>query len=234
MRIPPEIEARARSIVYGGDWTPPPYRSAATLALLRDGPDGLQVALMQKALGFARGMYVFPGGALDEADSRLGDPWPVAAIRETFEECGVLLCEPPVSGDLAPLRERDFEQVLTDLGAAPAVGSLHPFAHWVTPEVESRRFDTRFYAAALPAGQDLGEVTAEHDAVGWFSPGEALELRILPPTAAVLAELRAFDDVASALAPQRSPIPVMPAPIPDGDGGITWMLVNAYTGEKMS
>lgn len=235
MRMPPELLERARAVVYGGEWTPPPPRPAATLMLLRDSADGIEVALLQRAssLGFARGMYVYPGGALDESDEALGDPWLVAAIRETFEECGVLLADPNPQHDVQQLRERDFAEALEELRARPAVDALHPFAHWVTPEVESRRFDTRFFAAALPEGQDLTTLTSEHQAIGWFRPRDAGTLPMLPPTAATLAEVGRFDTVAHALARPRHPVPIMPRPIAAGDGDIDWILVNADTGEPL-
>lgn len=235
MRMPPELLERARAVVYGGDWTPPQPRPAATLMLLRDSAEGIEVALLQRAssLGFARGMYVYPGGALDAADEGLGDPWPVAAIRETFEECGVLLADPNPEHDVQQLRERDFTEVLAELRARPAVEALHPFAHWVTPEVESRRFDTRFYAAALPEGQDLTTLTSEHQAIGWFRPADAARLPMLPPTAATLAEVGQFDTVARALSVSRHPVPIMPRPIAAGDGDIGWILVNATTGDPL-
>ncbi len=235
MRMPPELMERARAVVYGGDWTPPPPRSAATLMLLRDTSDGIEVALLQRAssLGFARGMYVYPGGAIDPGDEAIGDPWLVAAIRETFEECGVLLADPNPQHDVQQLREREFAGVLAELGARPALGALHPFAHWVTPEVESRRFDTRFYAAVLPEGQDLTTLTSEHQAIGWFRPADANSLPMLPPTAATLAEVGRFATAAEALAVRRAPVPIMPRPIAAGDGDIDWILVNAATGEPL-
>ena len=142
MRMPAQLIERARAIVYGGDWTPPPTRPASTLVLLRDG-DGIEVALLQRAttLAFAKDMYVFPGGALDPADSDLGDPWLVAAIRETFEECGVLLTRPDPPGTVRELRDRDFAHMLATWGGVPDLAALHPFDHWVTPEVETRRYD---------------------------------------------------------------------------------------------
>lgn len=235
MRMPPELLERARAVVYGGEWTPPEPRPAATLMLLRDAEEGIEVALLQRAssLGFARGMYVYPGGALDATDEALGDPWLVAAIRETFEECGVLLADPNPERDVQQLRERDFAEALAELGAKPAVEALVPFAHWVTPEVESRRFDTRFYAAHLPSGQDLTTLTSEHQAIGWFRPEEALGLPMLPPTAATLAEVGRFATVADALAVPREPVPIMPRPIAAGDGDIDWILVNAATGDPL-
>ncbi|MCU0298296.1 MAG: NUDIX domain-containing protein [Candidatus Nanopelagicales bacterium] len=235
MRLPEELKARARAVVYGGEWTPPATRPASTLVLLRDGSDGLEVALLQKAanLGFAKGMYVFPGGALDDADAQWGDPWAVAAIRETFEECGVLLSRPAPTGDLQHLRDADFGRTLRERNLEPDLAALRPFAHWVTPEVESRRFDTRFFAAALPAGQDLAGLSAEHQAVGWFRPEATGELPMLPPTAAALAELAPFDTVAAALAVDRAPVPIMPRPVAAGDGEVDWILVNERTGERL-
>jgi 8-oxo-dGTP pyrophosphatase MutT (NUDIX family) len=232
MRLPPELVARARDIVQGGQWTPPPARPAATVVLPRDGPAGLEVVLLQKAAGFANGMYVFPGGALEEADARHGDPWRVAAVRETFEECGVLLSLPAAPADAGRLREREFGEVLADLAVVPDLDGLYPFAHWVTPEVESRRFDTRFFAAELPEGQVLAAFTSEHHNVGWFTPAGADGLPMLPPTAAVLAELRGFATVAEALAPRRDPVPIMPKPVAAGDD-IAWVLVDARTQEPL-
>lgn len=234
--MPEHMQQRARDVVHGGDWEPPPARPAATLVLLRDSVDGLQAALLQRSdsLAFARGMYVFPGGAVDPEDEALGDPWLVAAIRETFEECGVLLASPTPTTDTADLRDRPFGQVLSRLGVRPDFEALTPFAHWVTPEVESRRFDTRFYAAVVPRGQDLGALTGEHQAVGWFRPSDALGLPMLPPTAAVLHELSRFRSAQRALAVTRTPLPIMPRPVATDDGGIEWVLVDARTGDRLA
>ncbi len=234
-RIPAHLHQRAKELVYGGQWTPPPARPAATVVLLRDDPGGLQVALLQRSanLGFAQGMYVFPGGALDEDDAAHGDPWQVAAIRETFEECGVLLAEPEPPADVAALRRHAFADVLAELRVRPAVTRLHFIAHWVTPEVESRRFDTRFYAALLPAGQDLHPVTSEHQAVGWFRPQDTGSLPMLPPTAAALADVGRFATAEQALAAPRHPVPIMPRPVAVGEGEIDWVLVDERTGEPL-
>jgi 8-oxo-dGTP pyrophosphatase MutT (NUDIX family) len=235
MRMPPQLAERARAIVYGGQWTPPPARPASTLALLRDTGAGIEVALLQRAttLAFAKDMYVFPGGALDDTDADFGDPWLVAAIRETFEESGVLLSVPAAPADGWRLRDLPFPEVLSELGVSPDLAALHSFAHWVTPEVESRRFDTRFYAAALPVDQDLADYTSEHQNIGWYRPAAASELPMLPPTAAVLAELAGFDTVAEALAVRRDPVPLMPHPVATGDGDVTWLLVDARTGDPV-
>jgi 8-oxo-dGTP pyrophosphatase MutT (NUDIX family) len=233
MRMPPQLVERARAIVFGAEWTPPPARPAATLVLLRDA-GGIEVALLQRAstLAFAKDMYVFPGGALDATDATLGDPWLVAAIRETFEESGVLLCTPSPGPYAWRLREEAFGAVLLDLGVQPDFAALHPFAHWVTPEVEARRFDTRFFAAALPEGQNLGAFTSEHQNIGWYRPEHASSLPMLPPTAAVLAELAHYQSVDEALAVSREPVPIMPHPVADGDD-IAWILINAQTGQPL-
>lgn len=237
MDMPPQLLERARAVVYGGKWTPPATRRAATVVLLRDGAEGIEVALLQKSahLGFARGMYVFPGGAVDAADAASGDPWLIAAIRETFEECGVLLTDPNPREDVQAYRAQEFAQVLAELKVRPAVESLQPFSHWITPEVESRRFDTKFFATRLPAGQDLAELTDEHQAIGWFRPEQTSGLPMLPPTAAVLTELATFATVEQALAPRREPVPIMPRPIPvdEQEQGIDWVLVNGYTGQPL-
>ena len=112
--------------------------------------------------------------------------------------------------DVQAYRAQEFAQVLAQLKVRPAVESLHPFSHWITPEVESRRFDTKFFATRLPVGQDLAGLTDEHQAIGWFRPEQTSGLPMLPPTAAVLAELATFGTVEQALAPQRQPVPIMP------------------------
>lgn len=236
MRIPAELTQRAKELVYGGGWTPPPARPAATVVLLRDARDGFEVVVMQRSrsLRFAGSMFVFPGGAVDPEDAELGDPWRVAAVRETFEECGVLLGVPdPDPGALAAVRLLPFGEALSALSVAPALAILQPFAHWVTPEVEQRRFDTRFFAARVPAGQDLADVTTEHQNVQWADPRAALDLPMLPPTRAVLTELARFDSVAQVLSVPRDPVPIMPRPVASGDGEIEWRLVHAETGQEL-
>ena len=102
---------------------------------------------------------------------------------------------------------------------------LRPWAHWVTPEVEPRRYDTRFFVAALPAGQTTREVGGEADRAIWLAPKEALdrmrrrELTMLPPTAFTLAELSAYPNVAAvvAAAQRRDIAPVLPRLVVSGD-----------------
>ncbi|WP_448206265.1 NUDIX hydrolase [Azospirillum sp. sgz302134] len=154
---------------------------SACLILLRDGTDGLEVFMVQRHrdLRFAAGATVFPGGRLEPQDQDLNWrelscpltedlPHRLAAVRETFEECGILLARPtPVEAGIAALREpsaQPFIERLSALGAEPATDALVPFARWITPEAVWRRFDTTFFLARAPSGQsvvvDGGEVVA--------------------------------------------------------------------------
>src|SRR6202161_4732886 len=162
----------------------PAARPAATILLLRDGPDGVEVfsVVRHHAIEFAGGALVFPGGRVEEADHelavRLEDcPNPdgleidamafrVAAIRETFEECGVLLARPRGSDDLidaATLKRLEdqhraalnagsigFDAVLGSEGLVPAPDLLVHFAHWITPSHQPKRYDTHFFLAEAP------------------------------------------------------------------------------------
>lgn len=177
-----------------------PIRPAATVVLLRDGADGLEVWLQRRAssLAFAAGMHAFPGGRVDDDevldavthDLRAeADVWGdedvdvvrahrAAAVRETWEESGVRL-------DAA---------------------LLVPWARWVTPPGDTRRFDARFYVTRCPAGQEPAALTGEVAWGGWFVVHAAIEayaggdLPMWPPTISTLTSLASFDDVASALA----------------------------------
>ena len=177
-----------------------PVRPAATVVLLRDGADGLEVWLQQRAttLAFAAGMHAFPGGRVDddevtaavvhdvEAERAVwgdGDAETVrahlaAAVRETFEESGVVL--------------------------DPA--ALVPWTRWVTPPGDVRRFDARFYLAKCPRDQAPRPLTGEVAAGAWFVVRAAVEafgagdLPMWPPTISTLVSLSSFDDVAAALA----------------------------------
>jgi 8-oxo-dGTP pyrophosphatase MutT (NUDIX family) len=180
---------------------------AATVLMLRDteaGPEVFMIKRHQK-MGFAGGALVFPGGRLDQADgdeSRLrfctgGDTLDAAeramrvcAIRETFEESGILLAhdgDAPelLSGERArelQARYRDKmnrgETGIWDMAAAEnlklACGNLTPFAHWITPEGLPRRYDTHFYLIAAPEEQAASHDTVESVASTWTTPAQAL------------------------------------------------------------
>ena len=186
-----------------------PVRDAATVVLLRDGSDGPEVYLLRRVRGmaFAAGMTVFPGGAVDPRDAEtdvgwVGPPpaaWAApfaadealarallcAAVRETFEESGVLLagpspdvvCEtsgPEWEADRVGLERRDFSlaELLARRGLVLRADLLRPWAHWITPPEEGmrRRYDTRFFVAALPPGQRTGAVTRRPTWCEWVRP----------------------------------------------------------------
>jgi len=237
-----DLVDRARAIA-AGTLTAAAARPASTVVLLRDGAAGLEVHLMRRvaSMAFAAGAYVFPGGRVDSADARvlvdLPDGWArvlgaddalaaqlvVAAVRETFEEAGVLLTDDPLPADLQAARSADF----AGLGVRPATRLLRPWARWVTPEFEPRRYDTRFFVAALPVGQTAAgdDAGGEADAAAWWTPAEALarhrdgEMMMLPPTVFTLAELTEYAGIAAVLAAaaERDLAPVLPRLLVDGD-----------------
>ncbi|HUY25137.1 MAG TPA: hypothetical protein VMV09_07535 [Candidatus Saccharimonadales bacterium] len=224
-------------------------RDAATVVLLREGSEhddpggGLEVLLLGRpaASRFAPGAEVFPGGSVDPSDAAPG--WRqlsagrardaavaprimIAAVRETFEECGVLLardgsgrsCPPQLLAGLAGLRQlihdghpEEFQGGLSRAGLRPAWEDLAFCAHWVTPAGMSRIFDTRFFLAALPAGQQAQpDAGGELASMRWVEPAQALKeaelgrCLLLPPTRSVLAQLTAPPTVAAALAAARA------------------------------
>jgi 8-oxo-dGTP pyrophosphatase MutT (NUDIX family) len=254
-----------------GRITPPAPRDAATVMVLRSSGVGVEVLMLRRvaAMKFAPGAYVFPGGSVDPADSdpavgwhgpdpaefgaRLGASAEMAralvsaAVRETFEESGVLLAGPPGGGPLAvpsgPAWEADREALaagavtlaglLSRRGLVLRADLLVPWARWITPEGEPRRFDARFFAAALPAGQVPTGHAAESDHIAWLRPADAIaaaragEISLFPPTAATLNDFAvadsAGDDVSAILG--RPPLiePVMPRLVRE-DGG-AWLYI---------
>jgi 8-oxo-dGTP pyrophosphatase MutT (NUDIX family) len=176
-----------------------------------------------------------------------------AAARETFEECGVLLAldadgrvpsaELVTDDDRAAVAEgrRTFAEVLAERGLVVDDAALVPFAHWVAPEVEDRRYDTRFFAAALPEGQVAARLGGEADHVAWWRPSQALaecyagRMAMLPPTIATLDVLARHASAAEALEAVRAlPVaPLLPHPFPGEDGEVVWHLVHDRTREVL-
>ena len=240
LKMPAKLAERARALAaaqaYGDDsWVAPPVRDAATVIMVRDLPDGLHVYLQRRVrtMAFAAGMHVFPGGAVEPDDIRLADEL-VAARAELAAlpfaaRPAASAGEDTLASRIAAVRET-LEETSHDLGDPLNLGYV---GHWVTPAVEDRRFDTRFYAAELPAGQDLMALTSEHQAIGWYRPQGAASLPMLPPTAAALAEVARFATVAEVLAVPREPVPIMPRPVAAGEDDIEWILVDAVTGEPL-
>ncbi|MBM4183327.1 MAG: NUDIX domain-containing protein [Gemmatimonadetes bacterium] len=251
-------------------------RPAATIVLLRDGAGGLEVLLLRRNLQavFAPGAFVFPGGLVDAEDStgdvldlvdgltvdgaaaRLGlvgghPPalayW-VAAVREAFEETGILLGAETTRDPSDSRRDlpgtdpgRDarnlrsdlldgratFAEVLARLEGRIDAGGIAYFAHWITPERSPRRYDTRFFAARVghdaPAVVDEREVTEAR----WITPADALlahasgALSMMLPTVRTLERLAAFSDTRAALAALAdAPVPtILPGPDVGGFAG---------------
>jgi 8-oxo-dGTP pyrophosphatase MutT (NUDIX family) len=202
-----------------------PIRPAATVMLLRDTPNGLEVFMLRRtnAAVFAGGMYVFPGGKLDATDGDGDDAFVVAAIRECYEECGVLLAVDadgsmvddghPALAHRAAVYDGtvDVRELAESHGLRLATDALPWVSHWITPKGETtRRFDTRFFVAASPMGQTSHHDDNETVASMWVRPADALasfergELQLMPPTVTNLRFLQEHSDVASAMTASRS------------------------------
>jgi 8-oxo-dGTP pyrophosphatase MutT (NUDIX family) len=188
-------------------------RPASTILLLRDsaGPDGngeIEVFMMVRhyEIDFNSGALVFPGGSVDPGDHDVaGKPelyaggegldaatlgFRIAAIRETFEESGILLAKPPGSTTMIDAKrageietanrtalcqgKTTFPKILTDNGMLLTLDELVPYAHWITPEGMPKRFDTWFFLAAAPPEQVGAHDGKESTDSIWVSPREAL------------------------------------------------------------
>jgi len=197
------------------------------------------------------GVYAFPGGGVDPSDrpatikqdwgDRLGVPDEQAravvgaAVRELFEEAGVLLAgtEEATVGDISArdweadrVAVADRELTLTELldrrGLRLRDDLLFPWSRWITPEFEPRRFDTWFFVALLPEAQTARDVSGEADRTAWISPQAANGLAMLPPTRSTLDDLSAYRtvvEVVAAATKRDAAAPVMPLVELTGDGG---------------
>jgi 8-oxo-dGTP pyrophosphatase MutT (NUDIX family) len=221
---------------------------AATVLIVRDRPCGLEVLAIERArgMGFAGGAVAFPGGKLDPGDSVAGPAIEgaeslladdaaarVCAAREAFEETALLLSAgPPVPADArSPLRrasdrhEVGFADLLAGIGHRLDLAVLKPFARWLPPPGLHRRFDTRFYLAALPAGQEMEADGHEAVTARWAAPAALLAeadaggIGLLFPTRCNLARLAAFADVDTLLA-DPTPAPFIQPTVGD-DGWLT-------------
>ena len=249
LSLPPHIAEQAVEFAKG-DRTPVEPRAASTVVLLRDGdgrPGGLEVYLLRRHVGmaFAAGMSVFPGGGVDDEDSEL-DPalwagpspeeWAArmdctpeqakelvcAAVRETFEESGVLLAGTADSvvadttgddweADRAALESRQltFSDFLTRRGLVLRTDLLSVLSGWLTPVFEPKRYLTWFFVATMPEGQVTRDVSTESDEVMWLPIREAIKLAdakqmmLLPPTYATCCEFFDATSPAEALAHAR-------------------------------
>ena len=265
-----------------------PVRDAATVMLVRDGADGVEVFMLRRNLNsdFVGGAYVFPGGGVDPGDGAaevedlcigrtdassstlLGVPsgglafW-VAAIRESFEEAGLLLAvdddDEMVRFDDPVVNERFVEhRRRVDDGAVPlvdviraeglrlATDRIHYFSRWVTPLGAPRRYDTRFFVAHPPEWQVA--VHDDHEVIAnlWIRPGDALErhargeFELIFPTVRSLEALQRFD-TADAVVRHAAAIshiePILPT-IVDGEHGMRIVLpgdgsYDAFTSRRL-
>ena len=251
-----------------------PVRDAATVMLLRDGSDGPEVCLMQRNLNsdFVGGAYVFPGGAVDpaDADADVADRCPdlddaeasrrlglavgglafwVAAIRESFEEAGVLLARnadgrrldlsgPGTAERFAGHRDdvdnerRTIAEIAVQEDLHLDVGQLHYFSRWITPLGAHRRYDTRFFVCAAPEGQEVVEDSRELIGTQWLTPAEALrrhdagDITMIFPTVRTLVALSRFERADAVLdhARAQSRVEGILPTISDGDDGMRIVL----------
>ena len=252
-------------------------RPAATVMVVRDGPHvaaPLEVLMLRRSLhaDFVGGAHVFPGGAVDPGDGGAGASWPVrglddevasatlgvstgglaywvAAVRECFEEAGLLyacgvdgapvdFADPGVAARFARhraalnARERSFVEVCESEGLRLSLDALRYFAHWITPEGSSRRYDTRFFVAPAPAGQTPAHDAGETISDVWVRPAKALashragEMELILPTIRNLQAIGRFATTAELLdaASSVGDVPtVLPRVVTD-DGGLRLLL----------
>lgn len=221
------------------------------------GAGGVEVFVQVRvaSMAFAPNRVVFPGGGVDAADgadlpwagpapsewaTRLGTTAEharglvAAAIRELFEECGVLLAGPdghtvlgPVPQELHTARDRvarrevTLAETLREHGLVARTDLLGYAAHWITPEVEPRRYDTRFFAALLPSGQVADGETSEAERAEWARPADLLRDvagGLMPPTRVCLERLAEHPSAASVVGARDAVATVTPRPVRAGDG----------------
>ena len=191
-------------------------RASATVLLIR-GKKPWELLLMRRPGGadFAPGAYVFPGGTVQPEDSESGDEIAMAAVRELFEEVGILVARSHrrlareadcqrVRAGLA--RGRTFFQALRACRLEPAFDRLVFLARWVTPALLRRRYDTRFFLTRLPAGQVVRPHEGEVTDWLWISPQTALtdaRITLVYATRAVLESVASDEDAASFIARVR-------------------------------
>ncbi|MEU9213132.1 NUDIX hydrolase [Streptomyces sp. NPDC048415] len=273
--FPPEWPERIRALAEG-TLTPVAPRRAATVMLLKDdhGTPAVHMLRRRASMAFAGGAYAYPGGGVDPRDDDHQIRWAgptrawwakrlgvdetsaqaivCAAVRETYEEAGVLLAGPApdtVVGDTtgeqweadrAALVARDlsFAEFLDRRGLVLRSDLLGAWTRWITPEFETRRYDTWFFVAALPEGQRTRNASTEADRTVWIRPADAAErydkgeLLMMPPTVATLRQLVPYGSAADALAaaPARDLTPVLAkARLANGEVVLTWPGHDEFT-----
>ncbi|MDH6517519.1 8-oxo-dGTP pyrophosphatase MutT (NUDIX family) [Streptomyces sp. SAI-135] len=272
---PAEWPDRIRALA-DGTLVPAVPRRAATVMLLKDGPAGTVVHMLRRraSMAFAGGAYAYPGGGVDPRDDEHQIHWAgptrawwaarfgvdettaqaivCAAVRETYEEAGVLLAgatPETVVGDTTGAeweadraalvaRELSFAEFLERRGLVLRSDLLGAWTRWITPEFEPRRYDTWFFVAALPEGQRTRNASTEADRTVWIRPQDAAdgydkgELLMMPPTIATLRQLIPYGTAADALAaaPDRDLTPVLAqARLVDGEIVLSWPGHDEFT-----
>ena len=262
--LPPGLVANAREFAEGRR-TPAEPRDAATVVLMRAGTDCPELYLLrrQTSMAFAGGMCVFPGGGVDprdfDSDVAWSGPTPsmwaeqlltseelaralvCAAVRETFEESGVLLAGPSATEVVADTTGEDWESdrqalearslsftsFLGGRGLVLRSDLLGAWAAWCTPEFEPRRFRTWFFAAVLPQGQRTRDVSSESSSVTWLPALEACDavdaghLGMMPPTYVTCLEIGQYADPDAVLAAAAGRDLAMFTPTVDLDDTVT-------------
>lgn len=228
-------------------------RPAATVMVLRDGDDGVEVLMLRRSqkASFFPHAWVFPGGRVDAADALVatrgqiddlpedGRPFAVAAVRECFEESGVWLGD----GDASEALRQALNNRTATLADAPHLVAdlerLEMWSWWVTPTIEPKRYDTRFFITALRPDERAISDAARHDEVetidsAWIRPADALaaaDFFLAPPTYMTLHELAGYATAAEAMADaaRRAVRMIMPVHGRDDAG----RLVIALPGDPM-
>jgi 8-oxo-dGTP pyrophosphatase MutT (NUDIX family) len=197
-------------------------RPASTVVVLRppstslsaSGPFEILMVRRNDKVAFMAGSYVFPGGRVDDADRPLpSEP-----------------CRPAIFGDLSDADEAAYRtaavrELQEEANVTIGVDDLIPFAHWVTPEIEVRRYDTRFFVARMPEGQTAKHDESETTALEWLSPAEAIErfehkdLLLPPPTFTTIRQLAQRTSIEDVLvwAKSKPIVRVMPGFFEDGN-----------------
>ncbi|MFC6704236.1 NUDIX hydrolase [Flexivirga alba] len=238
-----------------------PARLASTVLLLRESDSGTEVFMQRRAssMKFAPSMWVFPGGGVDPRDEAPGVPWAgpspadwgrllaipeataqavvIAAVREVFEECGVLLAGRSADDEVLDVtadewqadraavldRSLPFGELLERRGLLLRSDLLALQDHWITPEMEPRRYDTWFFSARLPDRQVADDRTSEAAEAVWRLPTDVLDearagtARVLPPTLVQLRRVASWPDLNPATTSREGLHAVMPVPVEDGE-----------------
>ncbi len=261
--LPESLAEQARHYEQGA-LTPAEPRTAATVVLMRGGAVGPEIYLLQRqtSMEFAAGMCVFPGGGVDPRDFDHAVAWAgpspatwarrlgveeeqaralvCAAVRETFEESGVLLAGGSATSVVADTTGDDWEAdrvalearelALTDFldrrGLVLRSDLLGAWAGWLTPIFEPRRYRTWFFVADLPEGQRTRDVSSESSKVTWMAASEAVQavddkrMFMLPPTYLTCLEVSQYATPAGVLAAcgDRDVEMFMPEVVDDGEG----------------